>query len=189
MPDIDLLLWNKVKSGDTEAFELLFRKHYPMLCLLSKRFTNNMDISREVVQDLFIYLWEHRNDIDITSFKAYLLRAVKYNSIRRIQNEKRLSVKMDNLPELSEDPVFFDHLEYAELQEKILEAISNLPEQCKKVFKLSRFQDLKYAEIAQQLNISVKTVEAHISKALRLIQNHLGSNFTTFLTLLIINSL
>jgi RNA polymerase sigma-70 factor, ECF subfamily len=178
MPDIDLLIWDKVKLGDTKAFELLFRKYYPMLCLFSRRFTNDISTAREVVQDLYIYLWEHREDTKInTSFKSYILRAVKYNSIRRIDNQRRQGVSMDHLTEFTEDASYYDHLEFAELQEKILEAIASLPDQCKHVFKLHRFHQLKYSEIANKLDISTKTVEAHISKALRLIHTYLDNRY------------
>lgn len=184
MPDIDLLLWGKVKSGNREAFEILFRKYYPMLCLFSRRFTDDMEIAREVMQDLFIYLWEHRAEIEIkVSLKSYLLSAVRFNSIRRAQKERRGDISIDSISEISNDAVFHDHLEYAELQEKIMEAIAGLPDQCKRVFMLSRDKQLKYSEIAHQLQISVKTVEAHISKALRLIQIHLEQHFITFLTI------
>jgi RNA polymerase sigma-70 factor, ECF subfamily len=185
MPDNDLLLWDKVKLGDTEAFGLLFRKYYPMLCLFSRRFTNDLQTAREVVQDLFILLWEQQNDIKIkTSFKSYILRAVKYNSIRRVENERRRGIRIDHIPENMEDGAFYDHLEYAELQMIILEAIASLPDQCKKVFTLHRFHQLKYSEIALTLDISVKTVETHISKALRLIQNYLDKKFLIILVIL-----
>jgi RNA polymerase sigma-70 factor (ECF subfamily) len=182
MPDIDIILWGRVKSGSKEAFEILFRKYYPVLCLFSRRFTNDLEISREVMQDLFVYLWEHRADIEINySLKSYLLSAARFNSMRRIQKERRGDISIDNAPEL---PTYdTDYLEYAELQEKILDAVSELPDQCKRVFLMSRNRKLKYAEIAQQLGISVKTVEAHISKALRLIQIHLKQHFITFLTI------
>ncbi len=185
MPDIDIVLWDKVKANSREAFEVLFRKYYPMLCLFSRRFTGDMEMAREVMQDLFIYMWEHRAEIEIkVSLKSYLLSAARFNSIRRLQKERRGNVTLDKLSELPEDGAFYDHLEYAELQEQILEAISSLPDQCKRVFLLSRDQQLKYSEIASQLEISVKTVEAHISKALRLIQNHLEQTFLLILILL-----
>jgi len=173
MADIDMVLWNKIKSGDKSAFEILFQSHYPLLCLFAKRYTHDMDLAREVVQDLFVYLWEHKEELSIqNSIKSYLYKAVRFNSIRRIENEKKLGVRMDTLPE-PDDPEFNDHLEYAELQAKILEVIGSLPEQCQNIFKLSRFDQLKYSEIAQKLNLSVKTVEAQISKALRKIHQSL----------------
>lgn len=175
MPVIDLLLWSKVKSGDAEAFEMLFKKYYPQLCILSRRYTNNMNDAREVVQKLFIYLWENRDELTVNfSFRSYLYRAVKYNSIRYIENDKKAGIRMDVIPETDQSREFFDHIEYAELQGKILETINNLPDQCKNVFMLSRFEQLKYAEIAAKLNLSVKTVESHITKALRILHENLN---------------
>jgi RNA polymerase sigma-70 factor (ECF subfamily) len=159
-------------EDDSRAFEILFRKYYPVLCLLSKRYTHDMTTSREVVQDIFIYLWEQRKELEIsTSLKSYLSAAVRYNSIRRLNDYHKVIILTDKLPDNSRE--LHDHLEYAELQTSILEAIETLPEQCRKVFIMSRFDELKYSEIAQQLKLSVKTIEAHISKALRLIQAHM----------------
>jgi RNA polymerase sigma-70 factor, ECF subfamily len=169
MADMDVVLWNKIKSGDNAAFEILFQSYYTILCLFAKRYTHDMNLSKEIVQDLFVYLWEHRDKLSINiSIKAYLYRAVRFNALRRLENEKKLGIRMDIIPE-PDDPEFNDHLEYAELQTQISEAIEALPEQCQHIFKLSRFEQLKYAEIAEKLNLSVKTIEAQISKALRMI--------------------
>jgi RNA polymerase sigma-70 factor, ECF subfamily len=173
MADIDIVLWNKIKSGEKGTFEILFQSYYPPLCLFAKRYTHDMTLAREVVQDLFVYLWEHREDLSIhNSLKSYLYRAVRFNAIRRIENEKKLGIRMDIMPE-SNDSEFNDHLEYAELQSSILCAIEALPNQCQNIFKLSRFEQLKYSEIAEKLNLSVKTIEAQISKALRMIHESL----------------
>lgn len=86
-----------------------------------------------------------------------------------MQNRKRSGILLENIPEYNSDSEFTDHIEYAELQDRILKTIESLPEQCKLVFMLSRFENLKHAEIALQLNISIKTVEAHISKALKIL--------------------
>jgi RNA polymerase sigma-70 factor, Bacteroides expansion family 1 len=185
MPDVDLLLWNKVKSGDDASYEILFRRYYPGLCLFAQRYTNDMFTAREVVQDLFIDLWEFRNDLSVTrSFKSYLFTAVKFNSIRRMQNDKKLWTPMDILPE-PENAQFADMLELAELEAKIMDAIESLPEQCRKIFKMSRFEQLKYAEIASQLQLSVKTIEAQMSKALKLIQNAFENEFIVACVLLL----
>jgi RNA polymerase sigma-70 factor, ECF subfamily len=173
MPDIDLLIWDRVKSGDAGAYEILFRKYYAGLCLFAKQYTLDMSLAKEVVQDLFLYLWEYRRELAIhTSVKSYLYRAVRFNSIRKHENERKWIIPMDMLPE-SDDGDFFDNMEYAELQEKILDAIESLPEQCQKIFKLSRFEQMKYAEIATHLNLSVKTIEAQMSKALKIVQQAL----------------
>jgi RNA polymerase sigma-70 factor (ECF subfamily) len=175
MPDPDILVWSKVQAGDEDAFKFLFLKHYQVLCLLSKQYTHDMTTAREVLQDIFIYLWENRQELNIhTSFKSYLSQAVRFNSIRRLNNDKKAGIRMDIVPEPDNNNEFYDFLEYAELQKNILEAVESLPDQCRKVFSLSRFESLSYNEIAKSLNLSVKTVEAHISKALRIIQDHLN---------------
>ena len=169
MPEGDLNLWSRVQDDDEKAFEMLFHKYFYTLCLLSKRYTHDLTTSREVIQDLFIDLWEKRKLLSInSSLRTYLASAARYNSIRRT-NENRKFINITDAIHDSSDELF-DHLEYAELQSAILAAIDKLPDQCKKVFLMSRFEMLKYSDIARQLNISVKTVEAHIGKALKLMQ-------------------
>ena len=176
MPDIDIILWSRIQSGDKQVFEILFQKYYATLCLLSKRYTKDTASARDVVQALFIRLWEQRADIHIeVSLKAYLFRAVKYNSIRYLDNDRKIGIRMDEIPENGNDPEFFDHIEYTELQRVILDTVETLPEQCRRVFTMSRFENLKHADIAEKLNISVKTVESHITKALKILHENLRS--------------
>ncbi|HLO57771.1 MAG TPA: RNA polymerase sigma-70 factor [Bacteroidales bacterium] len=174
MPEIDRFLWSRVKSGDKEAFGILFEKYYALLCLISKRYTCNMVTSKEIIQALFVNLWDRKKELDISgSVKHYLYQCARYNSIRYLQKERK-SIRFDFMSENAElDAEFHDHIEYAELQEKIVRTIDALPEQCQKVFKMSRFEQLKQSEIADRLGISIKTVETHISKALRLLEEKL----------------
>lgn len=166
----DNSLWENVKLGDIKSYELLFRQYYPALCIFAKKYTNDLTTAREIIQDLFIHLWEHRERLRInTSFKAYIYQAARFNSIRRIENARLSNITLDEIPEPESE--FYDFMEYAELQEQILKAIESLPPQCNKIFKLSRFEQLTYIQIAKQLNLSVKTIEAQISKALRIIQH------------------
>ena len=173
-PDIDLFLWSKVRQGDKEAFELLFNKYHACLCILAKRYTGDLSMAREIIQNLFIYLWEHKATLNVnTSLKLYLFQATKFNSIRFLAKDRKNGIQVDDYPE-TEHELFVDHVEYAELQSMILETIDSLPDQCKKVFTMSRFEQLKYADIAKKLEISIKTVESHISKALRVLEHNLS---------------
>ena len=116
-------MWSKVQEGDEDAFKFLFLKYYQVLCLLSKQYTHDMTTAREVLQDIFVYLWEHRQKINInTSFKSYLSQAVRFNSIRRLNNDKKSGIRMDIIPEPENNNEFYDFMEYAELQKNILEA-------------------------------------------------------------------
>jgi len=178
MPEIDIFLWSRVQSGDKEAFQILFEKYYPVLCLISRRYTHDIETSREIIQVLFVHLWENRTALNINlTLKNYLYQSARFNSIRRINQDKRVFIHQAVKPELENDQVFSDHIEYAELQEKIVRTIDALPEQCKRVFKMSRFEQLKQVEIAVKLGISIKTVESHISKALRVLEEKLQGDF------------
>ena len=108
MADMDVVLWNKIKSGDKAAFEILFQSYYTILCLFAKRYTHDMNLSKEIVHDLFVYLWEHRDKLSINiSIKAYLYRAVRFNSLRRLENEKKLGIRMDIIPEPARQILFY----------------------------------------------------------------------------------
>lgn len=161
-----------LKEGDEYAYELVFRRYYISLCGFATRFVQLPETAEEIVQNIFLKLWEKRAGLDIqVSLKSYLFRAV-YNSCNnhlahlKIKNKHLLFVKSTSLQnELLTDPIL-NNLTYKELDEKITEAIEQLPVACKTIFKMSRFDGLKYAEIADRLHISVKTVETQISRAL-----------------------
>lgn len=161
-----------LQKGNVYAYELIFRRYYVSLCGFATRFVQQPEPAEEIVQNIFLKLWEKRENISIdTSLKSYLFRSV-YNSCNnhlahiKIQNKyisfaKQAILRNEGLS----DPVM-DSLTYKELNDNIAEAIERLPSECKKIFKMSRFDGLKYMEIAGQLGISVKTVETQISRAL-----------------------
>jgi RNA polymerase sigma-70 factor, ECF subfamily len=178
-------IWNQLKLGTKQSFESLFKACYPQLCLFSKQYTKDMDIAREVVQDLFVYLWGNREKLrDIDSVKPYVYSAVKFNSIRRYNNKSQKTIDISDIHEEQFAADFHDQIEYAELQHAISQTIENLPPQCRRIFKMSRFEKLTYKEIANSLGISQKTVEAQISKALRNIQKTLRKYLITIILLL-----
>jgi RNA polymerase sigma-70 factor, ECF subfamily len=173
----DLLAW-RIKQGDEQAFELLFHKFYIRLCGFANKFLNNPDESHEVVQEAFARLWEDRSEIDADgNLKAYLFRIVENMSLNSLQH-KKVESKYIEIYKL----VYVDHREFSpqdslmarELDASINLAIGKLPAECRKVFEMSRVKGLKYKEIADTLNISVKTVEAQMSKALRQLRFELG---------------
>lgn len=163
---------NLLQEGNEYAYELIFRRYYVSLCGFATRFIEQPETAEEIVQNIFLKLWEKRDTLSIQiSLKSYLFRAV-YNSCNnhvthaKVKN-KYLTFIRETLfrNERLSDPVM-DSLAYKELNEKITEAIERLPDACKNIFKMSRFDGLKYSEIANHLNISVKTVETQISRAL-----------------------
>lgn len=133
-----------------------------------------MDDAREVVQELFIYLWENRDRIsEKQSVQSYVYAALRYNSIRRFKLRSKMSIEMTDIPEDELSVEFQNELEYAELQEAVMDTIDSLPPRCQKIFKLSRFERQTYQEIAIYLNISPKTVEGQMRKALKILQKAL----------------
>ena len=176
---MDLLEQNMylaLKEGKETAFEMIFKTYYKPLCTYAYSFLNDKDEAEEVVQSTFISVWEKRNGIEIqTSLKSYLYRMVRNSCLNVIKHEK---VKKQHAAyEMAGGEPSHESVSQAvvssELESKIYEAMKTLPEQCRLVFQLSRFEELKYAEIAGQLDISIKTVENHMGKALKLMRGQL----------------
>ena len=166
--DIDITLWKRIQENDSSAFESLYKKYYAPLCLYASKYKYDMESAHEIVQNLFVYLWENRATVQIErSVKAYLQSAIQRNCLR--DRQKRLiEVPIDELPKDSYDVgELYDALELEDLYRQLLAAIEQLPDQCKKIFKMNRFDDMKYAEIARELQLSIKTVEAQMGKALK----------------------
>jgi RNA polymerase sigma-70 factor (ECF subfamily) len=175
LPDIQQQ-WIELKEGDVNAFEMFFKTWYQPLCNYAYTFIQDKDEAEEIVQSAFLSVWEKRETIDIkTSLKSYLYTMVRNTSLNVIKHEKIKQKYVGEalaLEERAHDGVAQTVLS-AELESKIQEAIEALPEQCRLVFKLSRFEELKYAEIAAQLEISIKTVENHMGKALKIMREQL----------------
>lgn len=184
---MDLLeqqVFTALKEGHESAFEMLFKTYYQSLCKYAYSFLNDKDEAEEVVQAAFITVWDKRKAIEIqTSIKSYLYRMVRNSCLNVIKHEK---VKKQHATyemaggEPSHESVSQSIIS-AELEQKIYEALKALPEQCRLVFQLSRFEELKYAEIADQMNISVKTVENHMGKALKIMRVQLKDYLPLFL--------
>lgn len=165
-------IFSLLQKGNTYAYELIFRRYYVSLCGFATRFVQQPESSEEIVQDIFLKLWEKKGTLSIEiSLKSYLFRAVyngcnNYLAHTQVKN-RYISFARESIlrNEYLSDPVM-DSLAYKELNEKITESIEKLPPECKKIFKMSRFDGMKYAEIAENLQISIKTVETQISRAL-----------------------
>jgi len=160
----------ELRNGSELVFETIFKDYYERLCNYANTYINDMMESEEMVQSTFLALWEKHEIIDIhTSLKSYLYRAVHNNCINHI---KHLQVRREH----SDEYLHYADIEYEqasndligkELEKKINSTIESLPPQCQTAFKLSRFENLTYNEIAEKMGVSVKTIENHMIKALR----------------------
>lgn len=172
---------------DKPAFEELFRKYFPSLMAFAGRFLPDEDDAREVVHKVFINLWEKRSMLDTsTSLKSYLFKSVHNRSLNVIRDRKKFVG--DEVPDLASEIDVEAQMEAMELEERIMKVIEGLPEKCKEVFKMSRFEGLKYNEIADKLGISVKTVENQMSKALKVLREKLA-DYLVLVVLLLLNGI
>jgi RNA polymerase sigma-70 factor, ECF subfamily len=166
----DSKIIGRIRQGDIGQFESLFRSSYSSLVRYAKTLIKDHDTSEEIVQDLFFRLWKDRERLNIeSSLNGYLYRSVHNRCLHYIKHnivvERHAEEMSYREPELQENPA--EILQYKELQAKIARILERLPERCRQIFYMSRFEGLKYSEIAEKLSVSVKTVESNMGKALK----------------------
>lgn len=160
----------RIRKGDKAEFESLFRSSYVSLVKYSRTLIKDQDTAEEIVQDLFVKLWQEREKINIeSSLNGYLFRAVHNKCLHYIEHlkvvESHAATVGTGNADPSDDPL--EILHYKDLQMKIAGILERLPERCGRIFCMSRFEGLKYSEIAERLSVSVKTVEASMGIALK----------------------
>lgn len=178
---IDLEIYSGIKEGSAKHFDLLFDTYYVALCNYIGSLTKDSDVAEDLVQELFANIWVNRKkNLIRSSFSSYLYRAAYNASLDYLKHQK---VKEQYRIYISKQtPLSFNHsVELAELRENLIKKIDELPEQCKEIFKLSRFEHLKYKEIAEKLSISENTVDTQIRRALRRLREELKYYLITLL--------
>ncbi|MDR6782510.1 RNA polymerase sigma-70 factor (ECF subfamily) [Pedobacter africanus] len=170
---------------DDEAFEHLFKTHFKALHAYAIAILRDEDTAEEVVQNMFLKFWEKRELLNIqTSVKAYLYKCVYHDSLNLLKHEK-IKTKYQDFATYtmnSHNEPASSKVETTELERQIGLALNELPEQCRTIFQMSRFEELKYREIADQLGLSVKTIENQMGKALKMMRLKLAD----FLTLILL---
>ena len=158
------------RQFDEHTLESLFREHFSGLCQFALGFVKQEEVAKEIVQDAFVSLWEKRQTIDLSKpVKSYLATTVRNKCLNFLRDHKKFSNDLLALENLPEDSGFDqpDKLVEKEIEQQIAAGIAELPDKCREIFVLNRYGNLKYQEIADKLQISVKTVETHMSKALQ----------------------
>ena len=157
---------------DDNAFEQLFKAHYKALHSYVNTMIRDDETAEEIVQNRFMKFWENREMLNIeTSVKAFLYKCVYHDALNFIKHEKvKLRHQNFAIHTSQESESAAHRVELSELESRVQEAMEDLPEQCRLIFHLSRFEELKYREIADQLGISIKTVEGQMGKALRIMR-------------------
>ena len=165
-------VYNQLKEGIESAFESLFKELYAPLSGYAVKYLKDLDHSEEVVQDVFCTLWEKRQTISITtSISAYLYTSVRNRCLNEIRRQKNTAIQINQ--EIEEISDADSRIEEIELDQRIEQAVQDLPEMSRKVFEMSRYDGMKYKEIADKLGVSVKAVEANMSRALKKMRNDL----------------
>lgn len=183
MPINEKEIINKIRKGDLKIFEQLFRNFYPLLCKYAIHFVKDAALAEELVQELFYQLWKKRSQIQIhSSLKAYLYRAT-YHSCLQHMRRKNLDSKYEEYIKKQEfnAPSPIEALHEKEIFEITHHTLNTLPKRCSQIFKMNRFEGLKYQEIADKLSISIKTVEANMGKALKAFRHNLKDYVAIFL--------
>ncbi|MDX1639250.1 MAG: RNA polymerase sigma-70 factor [Balneolaceae bacterium] len=176
--DQELAWIDKIRQGDNAAFERLFKRYYLQLTRFSWRYVNSRAVAEELVQETFSEIWEERETINIDrSVRSWLYKAVKNRSLNYIKHQKVQQKYDSRWMERKEADSTFDfeekeHIERIRRQVKI--AIEELPERSRMTYKLHRYDGLTYREIADVMDVSVKTVESQMSRTLRKLRDRLS---------------
>lgn len=172
----DSSLITSIKAGNYSAFESIFRKYYPVLCAYAHRFVE-MDDVEDVVEDCMVWLWEKRESLVInTTLNQYLFSMVRHKALNVLTRkgiaDKAAAWYFSSLKDRSMMDI--DQYQVEELKKRIQEGIQSLPESYRNAFVMHRFQGLSYKEIAEQNNVSVKTIDYRIQQALKIMRKHLS---------------
>ncbi|WP_372949485.1 RNA polymerase sigma-70 factor [Mariniphaga sp.] len=191
----DKTLILKLREGDTAAFRRLFYYYYQRLFLFACKFVEE-DIAKDLVQDCFLELWMNRNRTEInSSFSSWFFTVVKNRCYKYLKEESKKSDNQNTFKQkLKEEELsFFIHSEKSilefEVKDRIKNVLEQLPPKCSQVFNESRFNGLSNKDIADKYDISLKAVEKHISKALKLFREEFQDLITVFLAILFQNIL
>jgi RNA polymerase sigma-70 factor (ECF subfamily) len=184
-------LVQKIRMSDEAAFEKLFRLFYPRLCNYAMSIVKDLDIAEEIVQDVLVGIWQTRNKLQIeTSIRPYLYKSVNNRCLNHFRHQK---VKQQHQThEMAVANAYAEptsgRLELNELKTRIDMGMQQLPPACREVFRLSRMEQFSYKEIAEFLNISVKTVENHMGKALKIMRAELSDFLVLGLIFTLVNT-
>ena len=175
MDEIHLL--ERIRAGDSDAFDAVFRANYAALVGSAERILGRRDVAEEIVQDVMLELWRRRETLAVEdSLRGYLFRATRNRSLNHLRHgaiEKRAEPELAAIRAESGSSAHAALVE-EEIEVAVKRAVADLPARCREVFELSRVHGLRYSEIATTLGISVKTVEAQMGKALRLLRERLA---------------
>lgn len=186
----------KLKSGNIEVFEMLYKEMQPRLFAFARKFTNDPDSARDLVQEVFIDLWDKIADLQInSSVRAYLFSMVHNKCLNQIRSQKvhdkyasytEIKLKESELFYFDANEAVHSSIFLKDIQQILDKGINQLPEGCREVFKMSRLEGLENKQIAEKLDLSVRTVENQIYRALRVLKESLSDYLMLFIAIFFI---
>ena len=193
MQSTETNLINAIKYGDSKVFEHIFKIYFNSLFLYARGILGSSEIARDIIQEVFLNLWEKKDSINITSSLKSFLYSTVYNAcidyIRRKQTEQKYADTY-KMQLAAIEHTYYDKVVEKEqllinqaIQNQINKAIENLPEQCRIIFKMSRFENFKNYEIAEKLNLSIRTVDTQIYRALKSLREQLKDTYSFYKSL------
>lgn len=169
----DVELAQGLKRGKEAAFTEIYNRYWMSLYETAITIIRDDAIAQDVVQEIFISLWNRRQVVEIKGLKAYLNQAVRFGVLKAIRSQKVDDAFYTRLKEITSELVFENPLLFKEQQQFVKQILDELPDDCKETFRLSREEQLTYTEIALKLEISVKTVEKRMTKSLKFLRSKL----------------
>ena len=181
-------LLQRIHQGDEQAFEALFKEYFRVLSVYAKRFVNDLDLAQDIVQEVFVRFYENREKLAVhTSLKALLYQSVKNRCLDQLRSAQTHQGHHEQILNFNKgsDIDAVDIMEQLELEERIFKSISELPEQCQVIFRMSRFEGKRNQEIAEALDLSKRTVETQISNALKRLRKDIFPYLKTLIIMLL----
>lgn len=168
----DAHIWLSIQKEDQAAMQKVFEENYASLCRFAVQWTADFDEAEEIVQKMFVDLWEKRNEIQIEiTIRSYLFGAVRNSCLNFLKHKKVMASHQLYVKTTTSEAEQLEDL--SGVNDALHRAIEALPEQCARVFRMVKMEGMRYAEIAEHLQISTKTIENHMTKALRILRHEL----------------
>lgn len=180
----EVIIWQQIRERHVAVFESYYKENFKSFFLVAYKYVKSVPVAQEIVNDVFLKIWEDAGSIVIeSSLKAYIYKAVVNRSINTLNKEQKEKQHQRAFAQLPQEVYEERQLEVHELKLQLYKAIDELPDQCRKVFQMSRFEGLKQQEIADRLGISIKTVKNHITHALKLLARYAGNTLMLLIIL------
>lgn len=175
--EVEVLIMKVIEQDDYVAYQVLFKRMFSPLCQFCIKFVKSREVAEEVVSDVFYSIWKNRNRLMVSSPKAYLYTSVRNKGLDHLRKIKKMvHCDLENATHLVADSANGQEiLVMNELTQVMDQSIARLPKQCRRIYEMSREEGLKYREIASILQVSVKTVETQMGRALKHLRNSLPS--------------